>query len=295
MARVCWGFGGGSSPFPWSCWEEDELLRGFAGGGRRGRGRRGKAALGKGLGGRRASPGRQPCALGGNLGTPWVSLHRDSPFSWLDPQGSTEFGSTSFPGSQCSSSGLPKGLREERKSGERKQRVGRERLGQGLFALVGMCPLHVYSYCTSTFARVRARLLNTLHTHMLLLPLTHAQPHPKMLPSCTLSLPPPARSPLHYKLPGDPTEQRWLVAVSQPQGSPEPSTRAALLPLLPPRLSQMGSQPWPARWDQTLCRKATSLLCCWGQGLGTGMCWGLAAFLGWNENIPLPGVVFVSR
>lgn len=34
LARVCWGFGGGSSPFPWSCWEEDELLRSFAGGGR---------------------------------------------------------------------------------------------------------------------------------------------------------------------------------------------------------------------------------------------------------------------
>lgn len=127
---------------------------------------------------------------------------------------------------------------------------------------------------------------------MLLLPLTHAQPHPKILPSCTLSLPPPSRSPLRYKLDGDPTEQRWLVAVSQPQGPPEPSTRAALLP---PCLSQTGSQPWPGGWDQTLCRKATSPLCCWGQGLGTGMCWGLAAFLGWNENIPLPGMVFVSH
>lgn len=26
-----------------------------------------------------------------------------------------------------------------------------------------------------------------------------------------------------------------------------------------------------------------------------GMCWGLAAFLGWKENTPLPGMLFVSH
>lgn len=56
LARVGWGFGGGSSPFPWSCWEEDELSLGFAGRERRGGGRRGRAALGRGFGVSRASP-----------------------------------------------------------------------------------------------------------------------------------------------------------------------------------------------------------------------------------------------
>lgn len=81
-------------------------------------------------------------------------------------------------------------------------------------------------------------------------------------------------------------------------GRLEPSPAAGLLsclagphPARPGRAHSLGR----AGWEQTSCPKATSPLCRWGQGLGTGMCWGLAAFLVWKENTPFPGMLFVSH
>lgn len=84
-----------------------------------------------------------------------------------------------------------------------------------------------------------------------------------------------------------------VVALPWPQGPPEPPQAAGLLSCLAwtGRALSLGG----ARWERTSCPKATSLLCCWGQGLGMGMCWGLAAFLVWKENTPFPGMLFVSH
>lgn len=84
-----------------------------------------------------------------------------------------------------------------------------------------------------------------------------------------------------------------VVVMPWPQGPLEPRQAAGL----PSCLIWTGQalSLGRARWERTSCPKATSLLCCWGQGLGMGMCWGLAAFLVWKENTPFPGMLFVSH
>lgn len=182
-----------------------------------------------------------------------------SPSSWSEIHG---VWLQQLPGLPAQVPRAPEGVkRGEEKQRKKNKSVGREQLGQGLFALAWMCPRCVYSYCKSGFARRRARLLST-----------HTQPHPKCL--------------------GDPSEQQWLVAQPWPQGPPEPRQAVGLLSCLAwtGRALSLG-----LRWERTSCPKATSLLCCWGQGLGMGMCWDLAAFLVWKENTPFPGMLFVSH
>lgn len=91
-----------------------------------------------------------------------------SPSSWSEIHG---VWLQQLPGLPAQVPRAPEGVkRGEEKQRKKNKSVGREQLGQGLFALAWMCPRHVYSYRKSGFARRRARLLST-----------HTQPHPKCL------------------------------------------------------------------------------------------------------------------